>query len=412
MANNWKETTLGEFSPFAYGKGLPSKKRNQDGNVKVYGSNGVVGNHDEFLINNAGIVIGRKGTVGAVHFSEAPFWPIDTTFYIKDEPEKRDLRFTYFLLKTLGLEHMNADSAVPGLNRDAAHARKIRIPDLSEQKQIAHILGSLDDKIELNRRMNETLEQMARAIFKSWFVDFDPVKAKAEGKKPAGMNAETAKFFPDSFEDSELGKIPKGWKIGKLGDLCDVQGGFAYKSDDFIEKGHAVVKIKNLQDDRTVDLFNTQFVPPELAFSTKDFMLDDGDLVIAMTGATVGKFGIIVNHRKHKPVLNQRVGKFIALDKHGGIPWFIYCMLLQEETMSQIVSIADGSAQPNISAKGIKSASCIVPSDDVILAFNRKVEALFQKMMLNYKQSRTLASIRDALLPKLLSGRIRLQCRT
>ena len=126
MGGEWLETTVGEFCPFAYGKNLPEKKR-EKGPYQVYGSNGPVGSHNKPLIENPGIVIGRKGTVGAVHYVAQPFWPIDTTFYVT-EAEHRDLRFTYYLLKSLGLEHMNADSAVPGLNRDAAHARKIRVP--------------------------------------------------------------------------------------------------------------------------------------------------------------------------------------------------------------------------------------------------------------------------------------------
>src|SRR5690606_31442570 len=127
--------------------------------------------------------------------------------------------FKYYLLKSLGLDRMNADSAVPGLNRDAAHARAIRVPPLSEQRAIAHILGTLDDKIELNRRMNATLEAIARAILKSWFVDFDPVHAKARGEQPYGMDADTAALFPDAFEDSELGPIPAGWGIADFGKL-------------------------------------------------------------------------------------------------------------------------------------------------------------------------------------------------
>jgi len=123
MASDWTPTTVGSFCPFTYGKGLPEKKRNTNGNIKVYGSNGPVGVHDQPLVDEPGIVIGRKGTVGAIHFASEPFWPIDTTFYVVSEAD-RDLRYTYYLLKSIGLENMNADSAVPGLNRDAAHFKE------------------------------------------------------------------------------------------------------------------------------------------------------------------------------------------------------------------------------------------------------------------------------------------------
>ncbi len=223
MAGEWRTLTLGEFAPFAYGKGLPEHRRDPSGDVPVFGSNGVVGAHSETLTSGPTVIIGRKGTVGAVHYSAKPCWPIDTTFYVTDL-DPHVLRFKYYLLKSLGLEHMNADSAVPGLNREAAHARRVPIPPLPEQRAIAHILGTLDDKIELNRRMSETLEAMARALFKSWFVDFDPVRAKLEGpwrrgQPLPGLPAHLYDLFPDRLVDSELGEIPGGWRVGRF---CDV----------------------------------------------------------------------------------------------------------------------------------------------------------------------------------------------
>ncbi|RKY57794.1 MAG: restriction endonuclease subunit S, partial [Candidatus Latescibacterota bacterium] len=224
MGSEWITTTIGEFCPLSYGKALPERARNSAGRVPVYGSNGIVGYHDKALTDGPTIIIGRKGTVGAVHFSPKPCWPIDTTFFVTSKDTQK-LRFKYYLLKSLGLDRMNADSAVPGLNRDAAHACKVRVPPFPEQRAIAHILGTLDDKIELNRRMNETLEAMARALFKSWFVDFDPVidNALAAGNPIPEALAEKAKrrlalgdkrkplpehircLFPDRFVDSELG---------------------------------------------------------------------------------------------------------------------------------------------------------------------------------------------------------------
>lgn len=178
MAGEWIDCTVADLAPFSYGKGLPERERNPQGRIPVYGSNGVVGYHDESLTTGPTVIIGRKGTVGAIHFSVGPCWPIDTAFFFSSDNEA-DVRYRYFALKSLGLDTMNADSAVPGLNRDAVHARVLHVPtDKNEQRAIAHILGTLDDKIELNRRMNETMEGMARAIFRSWFVDFDPVRAK------------------------------------------------------------------------------------------------------------------------------------------------------------------------------------------------------------------------------------------
>jgi len=226
MASEWREVSVGEFAPFAYGRGLPEHLRNPAGHIPVFGSNGVVGTHSDALTLGPAVIIGRKGTVGAVHYSPKPCWPIDTTFYVTD-PDPAALRFKYYVLKSLGLEHMNADSAVPGLNREAAHSRKVRIPTLPEQRAIAHILGRLDDKIELNRRMSETLEAMARALFKAWFVDFEPVRAKMEGRwrrgeSLPGLPDHLYDLFPDRLVDSELGEIPEGWGVGTLADLSSL----------------------------------------------------------------------------------------------------------------------------------------------------------------------------------------------
>ena len=159
---DWEETTIGEFAPLTYGKSLPVRKRNALGQVPVFGSNGIVGYHDTALTDGPTIIIGRKGTAGAVRYSPIPCWPIDTTFFFT--ADDADLtKFKYYVLRTLDLDAMNTDSAVPGINRNAVQARELYVPPLPEQRRIAHILGALDDKIELNRRMNATLEQMARA---------------------------------------------------------------------------------------------------------------------------------------------------------------------------------------------------------------------------------------------------------
>ena len=213
--NTTRKITVGEFAPFTYGKSLPKSKQVLSGDVPVFGSNGIVGYHDTALTDGPTVIIGRKGTIGRIHYSPVPCWPIDTTFFIVDSDIKR-LRFKYYMLKSLNLEHMNSDSAVPGLNRDEAHACEIQRFSLTKQHLISHILGNLDDKIELNEKMGEMLEAMARTLFKSWFVDFDPIRAKIEGrwrrgKSLPGLPADLWDLLPNKLVDSEIGKIPEGW---------------------------------------------------------------------------------------------------------------------------------------------------------------------------------------------------------
>ena len=297
-------------------------------------------------------------------------------------------------------------SAQAGANAKVLGLFPFMLPPLAEQKAIASILGALDDKIELNRRMNATLEAMARALFQSWFVDFDPVRSKLDGRKPEGMDKATAALFPDAFEESEAGQIPTGWRVDILENLTEVQGGFAFKSQDFIGAGAPVIKIKNIGDDHTVDVDDVEYISPDLAQQAEDFQLSDGDVLMAMTGAKVAKFGLLVN-RDVRAVLNQRVARFVPRSQLQR-PWFVYCSLLDENVLNQIVSRAEGSAQPNVSTAGIKAAQLVCPLPALVDRFNEIVHSLFTLTIKNTRESRTLATLRDTLLPKLLSGELSL----
>jgi len=162
ILEDWRVGKLGDFIELKYGKGLPERKR-EAGNIPVFGSNGIVGFHNKSLIKGPGIIIGRKGSIGKVVFSKEDFFPIDTTYYVDS---KLPLKFIYYLLKTLNLEKLDSSSAVPGLNRNDAYSLLVNIPNReAEQRAIASILGALDDKIELNRQMNATLEAIGQAVF-------------------------------------------------------------------------------------------------------------------------------------------------------------------------------------------------------------------------------------------------------
>ncbi|MEZ6070527.1 MAG: restriction endonuclease subunit S [Pirellulales bacterium] len=199
-------------------------------------------------------------------------------------------------------------SAQAGANAKVLGRFPLRLPPLAQQHAIAHILGTLDDKIELNRRMNETLEAMARAIFKSWFVDFDPVRAKMDGRQPAGMDEATARLFPDSFEHSDAGLVPTGWEVRPLESEIGFQGGYAFKSKDWQSFGVPVVKIGSVKPG-IIDLSQVSYVSDSIAQQASRYCLTMADLLIGMTGY-VGEVGI-VPPATVEPLLNQRVGRFI-----------------------------------------------------------------------------------------------------
>jgi type I restriction enzyme S subunit len=217
MAGEWRASTWGDEISLEYGKALRGHDTSQGG-YRVYGSNGPIGWTSTPLAPGPGVILGRKGAYRGVQFSRDPFFVIDTAYFVVPKSEL-DMRWLYYAIQHYKLGEVDDGSPIPSTTRAAVYVLDLDVPPLDEQRAIAHILGTLDDKIELNRRMSETLEAMARALFKSWFVDFDPVRAKAEGRDP-GLPKEIADLFPDSFEDSELGEIPRGWQVKSIGDLA------------------------------------------------------------------------------------------------------------------------------------------------------------------------------------------------
>lgn len=378
MAGEWAETTVAEFAPFAYGKGLPETARGAAGPVAVYGSNGVIGRHDHALTTGPTVIIGRKGSVGAIHFSRDRCWPIDTTFFVSG-PDEELVRFRYYALKALGLEHMNTDSAVPGLNREAAHARVLLVPrEEAEQRAIARILGTLDDKIDLNRRMNETLEAIARGLFKSWFVDFDPVRAKVEGRDPR-LPISIADHFPDRFEDSELGEIPAGWYVRRLGDLVELAYGAPLK-EDTRKAGAIPVYGSNGQ------------------VGWHDEGLAKGPGIVVGRKGSAGKVTWVPND-------------FFAIDttfyvvprSEGlSLPFLFYALQAQD-----LASLGADSAVPGLNRNVAYMSLQMTPPPRVLEAFDRTVVSLFERVARSDEESRTLAALRSALLPKLISGELR-----
>ena len=396
--SDWISTTVGSFCPFLYGKGLPKNKRNKNGNFKVYGSNGPVGTHDRPLVDGPGIVIGRKGTVGGVHFSPNSFWPIDTTFFVSDETE-RDLRFTYYLLKSIGLEHMNADSAVPGLNRDAAHAKRIQIPKYSEQQNIAHILGTLDDKSELNRQTNETLEAIARTLFKSWFVDFDPVRAKIEGQ-PAYLAPEILNLFPNTLDDEDK---PMGWTWSEIGDEVTAVGGGTPSTKEplyWVDGTHAWATPKDLSGLSTLVMLDTAKALTDAGVAKISSGLLPSGTVLMSSRAPIGYLAIAEN----PTAINQG---FIAMrcDKRLSN---LYVLFWCDQNMDLIKSLAGGTTFAEISKKNFRPIPVICASPQIHAAFDRICQPLYQQIVANAKECHALAIMRDTLLPQLISGKLQI----
>lgn len=316
---------------------------------------------------------------------------------------------------------------------------EIQLPDIHTQRKVIQILSSIDNKLSKNAEINQTLEQIAQALFKSWFIDFEPVKAKimtleAGGSQEeatlaamtaiSGKNADslaifeqehpekyaelrgTAELFPSAMQESELGEIPIGWSCKAISQIVMVKSGYAFKSKDFTNSGFPVIKIKNIIGDGTVDVDDCQYITSETALGLDRFLIKNGDILLAMTGATVGKVGVFVNNGL-PAYLNQRVAKF-ECRKELNCNWFVYNIVSRSDFTSQVLSTAQGSAQPNISAKEIENMLRVFPLNSLIIAYEDCVSKLYQLVMHNRLKNRLLIQLRDTMLPKLLSGEITL----
>jgi type I restriction enzyme S subunit len=395
---------------------LPTQSR-VAGHVPIVASNGVVGHHNHAPVKGPGVVIGRSGSIGGGQYLVSDFWPLNTTLWVKDF-KGNDPRFCYYLLKSIDFSGMNAGSGVPTLNRNHLHPMPMVKPSFNEQKQIAISLGSIDDRITLLRETNKTLESIAQAIFKSWFVDFDPVHAKAKGIAPEGMDDATASLFPDSFEETELGKVPKGWALTPFGQHLAHTIGGDWGSDIADEKNDTSVFIIRGTDipDLHDGLMNR--VPfrhtSNKKLSTR--RLQGGDIVIEVSGGSkdqpTGRSLFITNEllsrfgnyavqptsfcrlfRPHSQELGVFLSQHLIHIYDQGKTW---------EYQNQSTGIANFQT-----THFLESELVVSPTNHLIVAFADLVKPMIQQR--NSLQMSTLTSIRDTLLPRLISGQLRIE---
>ncbi len=316
----------------------------------------------------------------------------------------------YFFNSPPGLHSLGTirrQVAVSGITGTDLVELPIQIPPLAEQKRIAGILGALDDKIELNRKMNETLEQMAKALFKSWFVDFEPVHAKAAGRQPSGMDKATADLFPSSFVDSELGKIPFDWSIKTLEQLANqiAMGPFGsdIKVSSFVDKGVPVISGQHLRGSLLEDSdFN--FVSIEHADRLKRSNVQRGDVVFTHAGS-IGQVAYIPESSKYQRYIISQRQFYLRCNRSLISPFYILLYFKTPEGQHRLLANTSSTGVPSISqpVTYLRQLKILVPPLDVLEKFDDNVSMIFQKKADNELQSKTLLSLRDSLLKKLLS---------
>ncbi|MBK8213690.1 MAG: restriction endonuclease subunit S [Myxococcales bacterium] len=346
-----------------------------------------------------------KGTVGRVGFirKDQPnvvFAP-QVCYWRSLNPARIDSRFLYYLLKgadfqaNLSAVKTHGSMAADYVSLTDQQSFLLTLPPPDEQRAIAHILGTLDDKIELNRRTNETLEAMARALFKSWFVDFDPVHAKKAGRKPEGMDAETAALFPDDFEDSEMGKIPRGWKAVPLDTIADFLNGLALQKFPAApgEPSLPVIKIAQLRKG-AVDGADraSRSVPMQ-------YVVKDGDLLFSWSGTLE-----VAVWCGGEGALNQHLFKVTSKTTP---PWFYHGWLLHHLADFRQIAADKATTMGHIQRGHLTRAIVALPSGKTLQSGGAALASLAARSLSVRKNSQTIAALRDALLPQLLSGSLR-----
>jgi len=407
MVGEWREVSLGDAIELKRGYDLPSRDR-RDGPFPIVSSSGISGHHSEAKAKAPGVVIGRYGTLGEVHYITQDYWPLNTALYVRDF-KGNDPRFVSYFLCSLDFTAYSDKAAVPGLNRNDLHTARVLLPPLPEQRAIAHILGTLDDKIELNRKQNETLEAMARALFKAWFVDFEPVRAKIEGRWQRGQTlpglpAHFYDLFPDRLVESEMGGIPEGWDLKTIGDLAEIVGGSTPKterSEYWVGGRHHWVTPKDLSRLSVPVLLDTERKITEAGLAQISSGLLPKGTVLLSSRAPIGYLAVA-----EVPIaVNQG---FIAMRPRPGIS-NLFLLRWASAAHDEIVSHANGSTFLEISKSSFRPIRIVAPSAPVMDAFDHVTRSMYLKVVEQEHESRTLAQLRDTLLPKLISGELRVK---
>jgi len=406
MPNSWRECEWGDIATLEYGRSLRGYQE-AEGRFRVYGTNGPIGWHDEPLCTHPGVIIGRKGAYRGVHYSPEPFFVIDTAFYLEPK-EDMDLRWAYYCLLTYDINSMDSGSAIPSTSRDAFYRLRVRVPTKRQQGAIACILGALDDKIQLNRRMNHTLEAMARAIFKSWFVDFNPVHAKAEGRDP-GLPARVADLFPDSFDDSDLGEIPRGWPVIALGTKIKTTKGRSYRSSELLDSDTALVTLKSFARGGG---YRPDGLKSYVGTYKTDQVVEPGELVIACTDVTqaaqvVGRPAIVrASHRFTTLVasLDTLIVRPSAADLTRA---YLYFLGGTHAFASHTYAYTTGTTVLHLAKEAVPSFRFAQPSQELVKVFDHMANPVLQRVAAAATENDIIAGMRDALLPKLISGELR-----
>ncbi|MBS8330826.1 restriction endonuclease subunit S [Escherichia coli] len=420
-----KTIPLNEFITLQRGFDLPQDIRIK-GDIPVIASTGIVGYHNEEKVQAPGVVIGRSGSIGGGQYITNNFWPLNTTLWVKDFKGHHP-RFVYYLLKSIDFSQFNVGSGVPTLNRNHLSGVLVADTSYSYEKEVSNVIGILDDKINLNKKINQTLEQMSQTLFKSWFVDFDPVidnaldagnpipealQSRAELRQKVRnsadfkpLPAEIRSLFPSEFEETELGWVPKGWKIDNIGGLSDkiFSGGTPNTSTE--EYWNGALNWFSSGETRNALIIETEKKITATGVKNSSTRLSvAGDILIASAGQGHTRGQTSLN--TIDTYINQSV-VCIRPIKPSYSTW-LYFNLSSRYTEMRAISDSH-SIRGSLTTKLISSMKVASPTDELISLFDINCSVFISKIKNNLELSRELKKLRDTLLPKLISGELSLE---
>jgi type I restriction enzyme S subunit len=364
MPNNWKTYKLGEFLEIKNGKTKPK----EIGDIPIYGGNGILGFTNKSNVNKDVLIIGRVGAYcGSVYFEVNPVWISDNALYTF--PKKDDnLKFIYYLLKQLDLNQFAGGSSQPLLTQDTLNRIEVTLPPLQEQKSIASILSTIDDKIENNLAINKTLEEMAMALYKHWFVDFGP-------------------FQDGEFVESELGRIPKGWEVLCLDDVSTLTAG-----------GDKPKNFSNvITEECKIPIYSNGITNDGLYGFTDTARINEESITVSARG-TIGF--VCLRLEPYLPIV--RLIAVVPNKKNVSSKYLFYWLKTQNIN-------GNGTTQQQLTVPDFRVTKVMVPKLEFVNKFTDIINPYYDAINSNISENQTLTQLRDTLLPKLISGEVRLK---
>ena len=397
---SFKEVQLQDVLDIQWGDTKTTKASYVPNGFLAYSATGPDGFLENYAYDRDGVVLSAIGAnCGSTFYATGKWSCIKNTIRIFPRNPSIDLKYFFYMTKAPDFFPLRG-SAQPFISQTDIRELYVKIPELRVQKAIGKLLYELEKKIEVNAACAKTLEDIAQTIFKSWFIDFDPVKAKMAGEKPEGMDAATAALFPDSMEESEFGLIPKGWEIRKIESLCEtLLGGTPSRTRDEFWGG----KIPWINSGKVNDFRITaasEYITELGLGKSATKLLPKGTTVLAITGATLGQFSRL----EIDCCANQSVVGIVGSAEASNE--FIYSNI--KNGIQRLISAQTGGAQQHINKEDVNAFSIVYPGKKLIDAFTYVVGGMFAEIGVLLNQSISLAEIRDSLLPRLISGELQI----